>query len=163
MSDKASHVSAFLRCNQAASTLLEGVDRDARLLADTRRILAPELRPHCLHTSLEAGRLVLVTDGSVWASRLRFAAPELLAGLGGQGVSAATLRVLVAPSPDTQSPENRYRQDGGRPPNRLSPETVAHLRMAAAAMDDPALAAALLRLAETGRALAQDNAKGRGT
>jgi hypothetical protein len=35
--------------------------------------------------------------------------------------------------------------------------------MAAAAMDDPALAAALLRLAETGRALAQENAKGRGT
>jgi hypothetical protein len=154
MSEKARHINNFLRRNRAAAGLLEGVDRDARLLEAVRCALAPVLQPHCLHAALEGGRLSLVTDGPVWASRLRFATPELLAGLRGQGLVADEARVRVAPA---RGPALRTAAKGAH--LALSRGTIAHLREAAAEMEDPDLAAALLRLAEAGD---QETARGRG-
>jgi len=145
MSEKARHIKNFLRQSPAAAGLLEGVDRDARLLRSTQGAVPPELRAHCLHASLEDGRLSLVTDGPVWASRLRFAAPELLAGLRGHGLAAEAVRVRVAPP---QAPGPQTSAMGAQP--GLSRETRAHLREAAAQIADPDLAAALRRLAEAG-------------
>jgi hypothetical protein len=157
MSEKASHINSFLRRNQAAAGLLEGVERDTRLLKATQRALAPELRPHCLHATLDGGRLWLLTDGSAWASRLRFAVPELLAGLCAQGMVATEARVRIAPAEGLNA-----RVDGARGVPRLSQATVRHLKVAAQTIDDADLAAALLRLAGNGPVSGQETAKGRG-
>jgi hypothetical protein len=157
MSEKARHINAFLRRSQAASGLLEGVERDARLLEAIRRDLAAELRPHCLHASLEDGRLRLLTDGPVWATRLRFAAPDVLARLRAQGQAAAEARVRIAPAT-----AGGGQAEGIMAAPRLSAATVAHLKAVAAAMDDARLAAALLRLAGGGAGSTQDTARGRG-
>ena len=39
--------------------------------------------------ALDDGRLSLLTDSPVWASRLRFAAPDLLAALAARGIEAS--------------------------------------------------------------------------
>lgn len=165
MSEKASHISNFMRRNQAAVGLVECVERDARVHQAVRRVLAAELRPHCLHATLEGGRLCLLTDSPVWASRLRFVAPELLVALGAQGTVATEVRVRIAPAAGQGSG-----MGGERAAARLSQATVAHLRVAAATMEDADLAAALLRLAGGGAGggaqpapvSGQETAKGRG-
>jgi hypothetical protein len=157
MPEKAFHINSFLRRHQAAAGLLADVERDTRLIEAARRTLAVELRPHCLHATLDGGRLWLLTDGPVWASRLRFAVPDLLAGLRAQGVVATDARVRIAPAEGLGA-----RVDGARAVPRLSQATVAHLRVVAAAMADADLAAAWLRLAASGTGSGQDIAKGRG-
>lgn len=141
MPESSLHVSRFLRRNQVAGRLLEGLDRDIALQRRVRSALESELRPHCLHAILEAGRLTLVSDSPVWASRLRFCAPGIVAALGGDAPAVTEVRVRVAPQAAGRSGPTR------RPALILSAETVAHLLGAAAATDDPELAAALRRLA----------------
>jgi hypothetical protein len=159
MPEKAIHISSFLRRNQSVSGLLAGVERDARLLEAVRRALGGDLGPHCLHAVIEGGRLGLSTDSPVWASRLRFAAPVLVEALRAQGTAAAEVRLRVVPG----SVPRRQTGTGGAQ-IRLSEATVTHLREAAASTDDPALAAALLRLARAGPSAGvdQDTANGRG-
>jgi len=141
MPESSLHVSRFLRRNQVAGRLLEGLERDISLQRRVCRALEPELRLHCRHVILEAGRLTLVSDSPVWASRLRFGAPGLMAALGGDGLAVTEVRVRVAPQAAGWPGPAR------RPALILSAGTVAHLLGAAAAMDDPDLAAALRRLA----------------
>jgi hypothetical protein len=159
MSENTRHISNFLRRNQSASGLLEGVERDVRLLKAMRRALGEDLGPHCLYATREGERVCLLADGPVWAARLRFAAPELLAALCAQGTVAAEVRVRVTPV-SRQGPETAAKVAAAR----LSSATIAHLRAAAAGMDDPDLAAALLRLAGAGGKAGsdQETARGRG-
>lgn len=145
MSEQAAHINRFLRRNQAAARLLEGVERDARLLKAAQDALAAELRPHCLHATLDGGRIWLLTDGPVWASRLRFAVPGLLSALCAEGSLATEVRIRVVPAVGGGNGVVGAHASPG-----LSQATVAHLKRAAAAMDDDALAAALLRLSERG-------------
>lgn len=163
MPTKPPHITRFLRQHRAAGALLAGVERDARLLQATRRLLPEELVPHCLHASLDGERLCLLTDGPVWASRLRFSVPQVLAGLAGGFPGAREVRIRISPaSADKQMPPARSC------PVALSEETVAHLRQTAACIDDPELSAAFLRLAESGarprsdEGSGQDTARGRG-
>ena len=145
MPAKPPHITRFLSHHRAAAALLAGVERDARLLQATRRLLPEELAPHCLHASLEGERLCLLTDGPVWASRLRFSVPQVLAGLAVGFPSTREVRIRISPaSADRQLPAT----DNCRV--ALSEETIAHLRQTAASIDDPELAAAFLRLAESG-------------
>jgi hypothetical protein len=109
-----------------------------------RRALEPDLRPHCLHATLEGGRLTLVSDSPVWASRLRFGAPGLMAALAGEGPAVSEVRVRVAPQAAAGSGL------ATQPAVTLSAGTVSHLLGAAESMEDPDLAAALRHLAGSG-------------
>jgi hypothetical protein len=144
MPESSLHVSRFLRRNQVAGRLLEGLERDMGLQRRVRRALDPELRTHCLHAIFDGGRLTLVSDSPVWASRLRFGAPGLMAALGVEGLAVKEVRVRVVPQAAVRPGPAR------RPALTLSPGVVAHLLGAADAMDDPDLAAALRRLARAG-------------
>jgi hypothetical protein len=108
-----------------------------------RRALEPDLRPHCLHATLEGGRLTLVSDSPVWASRLRFGAPGLMAALAGER-PVTEVRVRVAPQAAARSGL------ATQPAVTLSAGTVSHLLGAAESMEDPDLAAALRHLAGSG-------------
>lgn len=163
MSAKLPHITRFLRHHRAAAALLAGVERDARLLRATRRHLPEELAPHCLHASLDGERLCLLTDGSVWASRLRFSVPQVLSGLAGEFPAAHQVRIRISPAS-----ADRQMRTADTCPVTLSEKTIAHLRQTAASIDDPELAAAFLKLAESGtrsrsdRGSRQDTARGRG-
>lgn len=144
MPESSLHVSRFLRRNQVAGRLMEGLERDIGLQRRIRRALEPDLRPHCLHATIEGGRLTLVSDSPVWASRLRFGAPGLMAALAVEGPAVTEVRVRVAPQAAARPEPAR------QPAVTLSAGTVAHLLGAAEAMEDPDLAAALRRLAGSG-------------
>jgi len=47
--------------------------------------LPPELQPHCQVGSFRAGKLILITASSAWATLLRYFAPELRDTLRSQG------------------------------------------------------------------------------
>jgi hypothetical protein len=157
MLEKPPHITEYLRRHRAAAGLLACCERDLSLLQTVRRLLPAELSPHCLHATLDGGRVHLLSDGPVWASRLRFSVPQLVAGLAGPFPQVREVRIRVSPA--GASPP---RTDQGASPSRLSEATVAHLRETAAGVADPDLAAALLRLAGSGVGSGQDVAKGRG-
>ena len=130
-------------------------DTVAALVAHVQRLQAINvLLPTCLPGELAAhvrtagwreDRLVLQADSAAWVTRLRFLAPQLLRCLQ-QHPPLATVQHLelrVAPQKKTALPPPQYA--------RLS-ATSAHIIDAGAdTISDPALRAALKRLARRGK------------
>lgn len=137
--------SRFLHRNDRIAAYLATIERNTRLLRAIRNILPPPLDQHCLHAALDAGELTLVTDSPVWASRLRFFAPELENTLATRYGSIATRRVHIQPRATipTQTPGETRKY-------RLSARTRQHLMEAAGGIEDAQIAAALRRLAKAG-------------
>ena len=68
------------------------------LTAAVRAALPEEARPHLLAAAQrEDGTLVLVTESSAWAARLRFSSDEVRAAARRYGVPAESVSVLVRP------------------------------------------------------------------
>jgi hypothetical protein len=113
-----------------------------RLLLRVRSLLPANLRAHCVAAVRNADRITLYSDSPVWASRLRFLAKGILDTLRGQDHPARELRTRVLIASD--------RAAGARKRRRMAPlsqETSRMLSGVAATLDDPALRAALGRLA----------------
>jgi hypothetical protein len=139
------HASWYLRSGNLVSNLVGAIRRDADLLTAVRRALPTPLDRHCLHAAVDDGMLVLTTDSPTWASRLRFAAPDLLKTLAGTVCSVGGTRIRVQPS-SAPGAAGQGAQRGAR----LSPTAAGHLLEAARATEDPELAEALRRLASAG-------------
>lgn len=113
------------------------------LSAHLARRLPPPLNRHVTVANVYRDTLVLNTGSPVWAARLRYLTPTILEfvrcrpGLD----KVRSVRVRVAP------PEAVTRPPYSRPPRHPSAASADNLRNAAAATADPALRAALLRLA----------------
>lgn len=71
------HASRFLRDSEGTAPLLVLIDQQRQILRAVHDKLTPPLDNHCLHASLDEGKLTLVTDSPAWASRLRFFCPRL--------------------------------------------------------------------------------------
>ncbi|MBV2120133.1 MAG: DUF721 domain-containing protein [Candidatus Thiodiazotropha sp. (ex Ctena orbiculata)] len=106
--------------------------------------LPPPLNQQLKATVLQAGVLSLFVSSPVWASRLRYAAPQLLEQLNqhGLGVERIRTRILL---------------DTARKPASLKHKTLSlskHngeiLRQTAASIGDPKLSEALLKLSRHG-------------
>lgn len=103
-----------------------------------QRALPVRLRGHWQLAGIDDEALVLVAEGPVWASQLRYHQRALLqAAAEATGRSPARCRIGVEPP----------RLAPRREPRELSGSARDNLREAAAASDDPRLRAALLRLA----------------
>jgi len=107
------------------------------------RCLPAEAAPHCLGADLKDGALTLFMDSGAWATTLRYRQPELLAAVH-QTLDAPchTLRCKVLPDPLPGLPPKPA-------PKSLSADTRQLLASTAEGIVDPALAAALRRLAGT--------------
>lgn len=139
------HACRFLAGNVEIAAYLDVIERNAQLLRDVRQSLPPPLNERCLHASLDAEVLTLITDSPVWSSRLRFFAPELERSLR-QGYGPITsCRIRIHPKAITPAPTN-----GKARKYKLSSKTANHLIEAAAGIEDSELAAALCRLAKAG-------------
>lgn len=106
-----------------------------------RKILGADLGAHCRAGGLAGGRLVLLADSPVWATRIRYAVPALLEKLGDAGdIPVREIQVRVG----------RASVARGTTPRRARPlgeETARNLCETAEAIGDEALRSALLRLA----------------
>jgi len=140
------HACRFLQQNARISGYLAAIEQHLQLLREIRAALPPPLDEHCLHATLDAGVLALVTDSPVWSSRLRFFSPELKRHLIPHHGAIVACHIRVQPQADSTSIATL----GKTPSNRLSPKTAQHLMDAAASIDDPRIAAALRRLAQNG-------------
>lgn len=135
------HISRFLHRNHRLHPILARIDNDRRLLEAVRTAVPDGLKEHCVHAAVQGDALILFTTSPVWATRLRFAAPDLIQSI--PGLSPDTrLTVRIATGSNIPRP-------GPHPPkaSRLSPETRHHLLQAADGLADADLAAALRRLA----------------
>jgi len=83
--------------------LKSGADAASQTLAAVQHILPTEAAGHVWGASLDGeGVLTLVTDSGSWASRLRYALPELAPRVStalGKGVARAVVRVRPRPRP----------------------------------------------------------------
>jgi len=94
-------VRQLLKSKPALKQLELEVSAQKALLSDIRRHLPAELAPHCLAAQLKRDRLVLHTDSPVWATRLRYSAPQLVSLLQETrpGLREIKIRVLVSRQP----------------------------------------------------------------
>ncbi|MCC5810227.1 MAG: DUF721 domain-containing protein [Ectothiorhodospiraceae bacterium] len=103
------------------------------------RVLPPEARGHWGLARIDADGMVLVADGSAWASKLRFMSTAMARTVADAG-GVQPKRVIVkvgSPRP----------VDKKRTPRQLSEQARRHLMAAASTEDNAALRAALQRLA----------------
>ncbi|HHB12062.1 MAG TPA: DUF721 domain-containing protein [Chromatiales bacterium] len=105
--------------------------------------LPEEARPHCRAGGVQHGRLVVVTDSSVWATRLRFQAQTLLAAMrsAARGGISVPDRISVCVQPPGHPPRTAL------PPVRIPRSAAIPLLTTAATVPDPRLARALRRMA----------------
>ncbi|MBK8161941.1 MAG: DUF721 domain-containing protein [Gammaproteobacteria bacterium] len=111
----------------------------SRLLRDR---LPPQLGPHCQIGGIVRESLILHADSAVWASKLRYYCPQLLADLCQQPDfrQISEIRVKVVPQQTVQSSR--------QPVRRRMPSSATRLLLAVAAATPPSpLKEALLRLA----------------
>lgn len=110
------------------------------LLSAVRQALPEPLAGHCVGAVSQDRQLVLFADSPLWATRLRYAAPILLEGLGAAARGFREVRVRVMLPPAGSAPP--------APPPRALPAEVARLvEETAAGLEDRALGDALARLA----------------
>lgn len=139
------HASRFLRDSEGTAPLLVLIDQQRQILRAVRAKLASPLDNHCLHASLDEGKLTLVTDSPAWASRLRFFAPDLIDALGLDYGRIEECRIRVQPS------RSMGQGLGGEmQAPRLSPATARLLLDAAEAQGETDLGRSLRRLALAG-------------
>ena len=110
------------------------------LLAKVRRLLPDDLATHCAAAQLHGPQLVLHTDSPVWATRLRYLAPQVLSLLRSDfpSLSEVKIRVLI-PRPAARPP---------RRPARKSDVAAAIIHDSALDTKPEPLRDALLRLSE---------------
>ena len=108
------------------------------LLTGIRRLLPGDLAPHCVFAHLRDGQLLIHVDSAVWATRLRFFAPQLVRLVADEhpSVTEVSVRLLV---------DNR-RQARRRPPAYRSDFAAQVVEDSATGIGDARLQAAMLRL-----------------
>ncbi len=125
--------------------LLDQGRRIARLNAALSRLLPAGLAGHCRVANLRDGILVLAADSPAWASRLRFHADKLLKSLNKEcDLGAGRVRTIVVPA--AALPTRRP-----IPRKPISSHTARLIEQCADGIGDPALQAALRRLARRSR------------
>ncbi|MCP5425389.1 MAG: DUF721 domain-containing protein [Gammaproteobacteria bacterium] len=111
-----------------------------------RSMLPTHLQEHATLARLDEEGWVVQTDSSAWATRLRYALPELRKPLQLHlGIELPRPRIRIAPPAVPEAPP---------PPSRrmtVTDQTVSVLENAAQNVADPRLGAAILRLAEHAR------------
>jgi len=110
------------------------------LLEQVRASLPSPLNEQLLSAVLNSRTLTLLVHSPVWASRLRYLAPQLLRQLRQQGLVIEQIRPRIVPA------QGAKRQTQARQPVVLSPHSAESLRQAADALKHGPLQEALRRL-----------------
>lgn len=115
------------------------------LLNQVKKLLPEDLAGHCVAARIRDQQLVLHTDSPVWATRLRYAAPQLLSLLqpSHSPLRGVKIRLVLPRAPDRRR----------LPPARHSDVAAAIIHDSAEDTKQPALREALERLS---RALKND-------
>lgn len=127
-----------------AAALIKRVRDQSALLAQVKRELEPSLQEHVVAALVHSKQLILYTDSSAWASRLRFASRTLRGRLIDKGSRIEKITVRITIRSETSRRSQRIKR-------HLSPENGALLDQTADTIDDPDLRQALKRLSRHSR------------
>ena len=123
--------------------LLEQNQIQSRLLATVQELLPETTKPHCLNAQLRHDVLVIHTDSSAWAAKLRFQLAALLPTLRRQaGYHAATNVVVRVQLPLT----SHFKKHSAA--SVMDQQTAQQIRELASAIRDEALRQTWLKLAD---------------
>lgn len=136
-------IKTFLRSDPALTELRNTLKTNKKLLTLTRHLLPESLEQHCISVQLNHSRLIIHTDSSAWASRLRYFSRDLRAKLQSAGVQVQKIevRVLINNQPKTRSTRHAH---------HLSRDNAKLIESAADDIQDIELRAALKRLSKHG-------------
>jgi len=144
---QSNHLHALLRRGSAPwERLLKHADRLAALDRTVAAVLGRPLADHCHLANLRNATLVVHTDASVWASRLRYHTPQLLRTLQGLPDTGTVREIEIKVRPRSQPAATPAQTGSG-----MSPTAAATLEAAADTMPDGSLRSALRRLASRQR------------
>jgi hypothetical protein len=132
--------------NQAADPWVRAIQRGKKLQQLARRVqsaLDPELASHCEVLNLRGNSLILATDATVWATRLRYQLPTLLRSLQQYPPLKDLNDIQIRVKPATVQPSLQRKHQ-----IHLSADSAYCLQQCAESIDDKALSQALHRLAK---------------
>ena len=138
-------IQQFISSHATLATLGQRLTHQRALLDQVRALLPSPLSTQLQAAVLEARTLSLFVDSPVWASRLRYLAPELMRKLKQQDLIVDQVRTRIVP----ESRRGNAARGGQR--LRLSAHSAEQLRQTAVALTDEPLREALLRLSRHGR------------
>ncbi|MEJ2608823.1 MAG: DciA family protein [Candidatus Thiodiazotropha sp.] len=116
----------------------------AALCQQVRKCLTPPLDQQLKATVLQGRTLSLFCESPVWASRFRYAIPQLQRQLAGCGLVVKQIRTRILLSNSAKPVKKSHKHLS------LSCQSSEALRQAAAAIEDKGLKEALLRLSRHG-------------
>jgi hypothetical protein len=133
-------ITKLLRAQGTLTRLNRQLAQHQRLTEQLRNLLPPPLNEQLLAAVLNGGRLTLLVPSPVWASRLRYLAPQLLRQLRQQGLLVEQLHPRIVPQ------QGQLRSSGHRKSPVLSQQSARLLHQTAETMEAGPLREALLRL-----------------
>lgn len=139
---KSAHVHDFvITPGSQFKKLLEHADALNALQATVSKNLLPEIRNHCQVSNLQNATLTLSTAQSNWATKIRYAIPDILRSLHANPETSGikTIRVIIVPG---SVKEDIPRKDK-LTLNQQTAETISEM---ASTVSDPEIRACLKRL-----------------
>ncbi|MGD8910295.1 MAG: DciA family protein [Chromatiales bacterium] len=133
-------ITKILHTQGSLTQLNRQLAQQQRLAERVRDLLPPPLNEQLLAAVLNDRRLTLLVQSPVWASRLRYLAPQLLRQLRQQGLLVEQLHPRIVPA------EGKTRKSTPRKASVLSPQNAKLLRQTAEALEAGPLREALLKL-----------------
>lgn len=138
-----------LLASQTSDPVVRAIQRGKKLQQLSRWVqstLDPDLAGHCHVLNLRGSTLILATDATVWATRLRYQIPTLLQILREQGSLKEISDIQIRVMPTEMAPAKPVKRSMS-----LSADSAHCLHQCAVSVDDPSLSRALQRLAERRR------------
>ncbi len=132
-------INQLLHSAPVLKELRNNLHAQKKLLVLTRSLLPTPLDQHCLSAQQRGSTLILHTDSSAWASRLRYSSRNLRAKLRDKGMLVQKLEVRVFI-------DNQPKPRSTRRIHHLSPDNAKLIKATADAIKDDKLRAALKRL-----------------
>ena len=141
MAHKPKSVRHLLKDKPTLKRLELEVSAQKALLGEVRGLLPDDLAPHCVAARTRQQQLVLYADSPAWATRLRFAAPQLPGLLRSHHPALHEARVRLLISRGAPAPRARKARHSNAAAHIIQ-QTAMNTR-------EPDLREALLRLSRT--------------
>ncbi len=139
---KSAHVRDFIvEPGSQLNTLIKHADILSALQVTVANNILPELREHCLVSNIQRDTLTLSTAHANWATKIRYAIPDILKALRSLPETSAikTIRVIVIPDSINEDTPRKNKLT-------LSRNTAEIINDMASTMSDPEISACLKRL-----------------
>lgn len=141
MNGKFKPLKTYLQIDTEFATIRAQMQQNQASLEQVRGLLPGPLKDHCMGLVVKPDQLILYTDSSAWASRLRYFSRELITRLRHKHIDINKISVKVMMDNRECKVTSKVREA-----NLLSTENADFLQRVADHTPDPDLQAALRRL-----------------